>query len=271
MAGVADKINDLFSRVVNSLITISVSALVGGIGAALVFLWRNAVLSLAIGIGLAVFGVILVAGWVIMVIYRKKKLMYVSYPSPGFHAEVVKKTISYSIDENGALTFKREVELKALVDNVANYTDRFLWTGNAASFPRPGRNVSEVRENKRAGIWTYYDAVLDKVLRRGEKLSISVAWPKIDRAYESRPFVSTSTEEPTDTVIFDVSIPSKYRKNDKLVLEEMRSIESITPFKTTDGEFHEDRYRIEIAARPYAHYRISWKWSDNLPTHGADL
>lgn len=255
----------LFSRVVQSLITITVTAILGGLGSLLVALTNHAEAALAVGIGLSVFAVVLVIGWAIMVAVRKHALIYVTYPPQGFHFKVLKKTIKYEVGDSGDLRFSRSVELKALTDAVDRFTDRFLWTGGTCGLPEPGMHVSDVRENRRTGIWTYYDAYFDRTLRRGEEITISNIWPVIANARVGRPFVSSGVEEPTDTLVFDIRIPPKYRRDDRLLLEELRSIESINPFKTTEGTFNHDTYRVEIKVRPYTHYRIRWSWANEAP------
>jgi hypothetical protein len=238
-----------------------VTSIIGGLIAAISALLANTSALFVISLSLSVFGITAIAGTAFVLLYRKRRNSYVSYPEIEFSTRVRKKHFSYLVSEDGVLRFIRTLELEALVDNVDRYTDKFMWTGGESEIPRPGEGVVETRPLLKAGIWTYYDSMFDTALRRGERITITTEWPPLRNWPSSNPFVSTSAEEQTDEIRFRVVIPKKFRENDRVIMEEMRSIESPYPFKTHPHlSFTGDEFVTTIKPQPYRHYRVRWSW-----------
>lgn len=257
-------------RVLNSLVSVAISGVVAGFFA-LIVAWVNDVGAMVtVGIVLAVTGAVFLLGTALVLWYRNTQQTYVSYPHPGFDLRILEKRIIYRVDDDGVLHFSRRLKVKALKNNVDRYIDKYVWTGGGSALPTPGVGVDEIRPRGTAGIWTFYDSSFIQNLRRGETLEISANWPELD-ASKSRPFVSTASDEPTSRIVFELSIPAKFRRDDNAKLEEMRSIESIFPFKTEDGSFNDKGdLTWEIKPGHYRHYRIRWGWSEGSAVQSMD-
>lgn len=249
------------NRILNSLVSVVVSACVAGVVSLVIGLAGQAGLALTIGIALSTAGAILIVGTALVLWYRQSRQTYVSYPFPGFSIRILEKRIRYHVDEAGRLHFSRILKIKALVDNVDRYVDKFVWTGGSSALPIPGIGVDEIRPLGTAGIWTFYDSSF-RSLRKGETLQIEATWPELEIS-GSRPFVSTASDEPTDRIVFDLLIPARFRKDDSAMLEDMRSIESIHPFRTLDDQRFDNKGQLEWSFRPnhYRHYRVRWGWT----------
>lgn len=246
----------LLERVTAAAATAAIAAIVAGI----IALIAQTGFLLAAGISLTAFALLGIGGTAFVLWYRARSLMYVSYPQPGFHVKIVGKRVAYEIKDDGALYYSRTIELEALVDHVDRYTDKFVWTGGASGLPKAGVGVAEVRPLTVAGIWTYYESMLDRSLRKGERTTIANHWPPLTNWAASSPFTSSSSEERTGTIEIEVRIPATLRLNDNVIIEEMRSIESPHPFLTQADKFENDRFVYSLKPKPYRHYRVRWAW-----------
>lgn len=253
--------HNLLDKVLNSFISVVVSSALAGLIALGVALWAQAGPVLTIGVALAAAGTLLIGGTALVLWYRSTRQTYVAYPYPGFSLRIIEKRIVYRVDDDGILHFSRILKVKALSDNVDRYVDKFVWTGGNSALPHPGVGVSEIRPLGTAGIWTFYDSSFSMNLRKGESLDIESIWPPLD-IHSSRPFVSTASDEPTDKIIFELTVPAKFRKDDVVLLEDLRSIESIHPFHTIkDKRFNEKgELKWEFKPNHYRHYRVRWEW-----------
>ena len=211
------------------------------------------------------------ATWAGYEMYRRRSYKRPHYPRVRFHYEVLSKTIEYRIDDDGCVHFSRRVKLKALVDHVDNYIDKFVWTGGESALPIPGEGADSVSRLLRAGIWTFYTTNLPYALRKGAIHELVVHWPPLANWRGSQPFVSTSTEEPTREIKFIVQVPESLLGSPSFLAEELRGIESAYPFQTLS--MTSDRGRIEWKFKPkvYRHYRLRWSWANgevltNMPT-----
>ncbi|MEW1707333.1 hypothetical protein AB0230_08835 [Microbacterium sp. NPDC089190] len=251
----------LLDKVFGSFVSVAVSAVLTGLIASGIAIAANVGLVMALGIGLSIFGVLCIGGTGFVLYHRRRTNSYVSYPEVKFATRVIKKHYTYAIGADNLMRFTRTLELEALSDNVDRYTDKFMWTGGESDIPRPGEGVVETRRLIKAGIWTYYDSMFDRVLRQGERITITTYWPPLANWAQSNPFVSTSAEEKTDLIEFTVRIPAYVRAGNRVIMEEMRSIESPYPFKThPDLSFQDDEFHVSIKPEPYRHYRVRWSW-----------
>jgi hypothetical protein len=252
------------SWLVNSVLNAVVGAGVVAVGAGLIALLSSAGWLFTTVLSAGIFSVLSLAGIMGVYYYHKTRHMIAIYPDPGFHYEILCKTIRYEIGPDAILHFSRSVHLKARIDNLERYTDKFVWTGGPCKLPMPGSNVNEVRPLLHAGIWTYYDAYFNRTLKKGDKIEISNNWHPITSWDSSSPFTSTASEEPTRKIVFDIRIPKEHRRDDNAILEVMRSIESIHPLRTqTDLKFIDDRLLVELVAEPFRHYRLRWAWKND--------
>lgn len=196
------------------------------------------------------------------------------YPSVGHHFEILDKTIGYVVREDGVLHFYRRMKVKALADNLNSYIDKFVWTGGAKSLPTAGDGAVRIEEDITASLWTYYRTVLTHSLRKGQEHEFQVDWFLPDWR-SSRPFFSTSTEEPTKRLSFEMEVPEACLAPGGVYFEVMRGIESSYPFAVT--VLHPVRGRLIHTIKPklYRHYRLRWEWAgaelQPLPTAKDEL
>lgn len=208
---------------------------------------------------------ILMAGVLIIALgvfyYKKGQLAF--YPPVPFHWKIIEKSISYEIDDSGILHFSRTTKARALTNNIDRYVDKFLWTGGKTDIPTSTGDVESSSQVVNAGIWTIFECKINRSLRKGEVANIVNIWPQLDNWRSSDPFVSTSADSPTEKIVFDIRIPDCFRSSDRVIIEEMRSIESILPFKTEERKFEGMRFRYEVSPSLFRHFRIRWAWAGN--------
>ena len=232
-----------------------------GLGIAAVLQRRDALSFSALELSLMGLLASLVVALLVWAVYRRVSYRVATYPRMRPHYEILEKEITYKIDADGLLHFSRKIKLKALIDNVDSYIDRYVWTGGDARLPEPGPGAASITELLEAGIWRFYSTRLPHPLRKGKEHELQIHWPPLADWRTSKPFVSTSTEEPTRRLTFKVEIPLQHLREDDFLAEEMRGIESIYPFKTT-GLAREDRLVWTFKPKLYRHYRIRWAWAD---------
>jgi hypothetical protein len=214
-----------------------------------------------LALSLAIVLVVVIVTFAIIEIARRTSYRFAWYPHVRFNFEVLSKKITYRIDSNGNLHYSRRLIVKAMQDNMDGFTDRFVWTGGPCDTPSGAVGVSSVETRLVAGIWTFFHVNFDRTLRKGEEHEFEVIWPVLNNWTNSSPFVSASTDEPTRSLVFEVIIPESELSSSAALLEELRGIEAIYPFKTERVQF--DNNRLLIAPRPklYRHYRVRWSWA----------
>jgi hypothetical protein len=210
-------------------------------------------LAVALLLVIFLFGLIEVA--------RRRSSRFAWYPRVKFHFEVINKKIIYRIDEKGDLRYSRRLIVRALQDNLDGFTDRFVWTGGACDAPTGGTGVTSVETRLVAGIWTFFHVNFDRTLRRGEEHEFEIIWPALRNWKNASPFVSTSTDEPTRSLTFEVTIPEVELSSSTALLEELRGIEAIYPFKTEKIQFDNNRVLVSPHPKLYRHYRLRWSWA----------
>lgn len=194
------------------------------------------------------------------VLFLKYQGRLALYPSVSIRWRVLEKRIVYRIDEEGVLHFSRSIIAKAQVNNLDRFLDKFVWTGGESALPTPHGDVVRNVTVAQAGIWTIFESVINRSLRRGEEVLIDNRWPPLRNWASSSPFVSTSASEPTRKIIFEVKIPDRFRASNQAFIEELRSIDSILPFRTTVLEFNDSMLTWQVHPGPFRHYRIRWAW-----------
>jgi hypothetical protein len=224
-------------------------------------LFRN---SKSIPVSTAILAVLLLAvalaGLIITVVHRRS-YKYATYPKVHFHFEVISKKIIYRINENEELEYSRVIKVRALQDNLDSYTDKFVWTGGECETLLAGDGATRVEPRFSVGIWTFYRVMFDLVLRQGEEHEFEVKWPALTNWKESSPFISASTDEPTQALEFDVLIPSSYLASTSAVVEELRGIESLYPFQSKVIKFEHHHLAWSPTPKLYRHYRLRWSWA----------
>lgn len=228
--------------------------------AGLIYLWWNRSGGPVFALAGYVLAAAIAATWIAISIYNRRSYKRPHYPSKEFKYELLSKKISYRVVDN-VLTFSRRIRLRALTDNVDSYIDRFVWTGGEAGLPNPGEGVESLTHLTRAGIWTIYETRLDETIHKGQEIEFEVIWPPIDNWRNSRPFVSSSTEEPCREMTFVLEIPQDSLYNDTVYAEEMRGIEAHYPFRSHRLQFDNGRLTYTFKTKLYWHYRLRWAWS----------
>lgn len=200
----------------------------------------------------------------VTLLVEKRSIYSIRYPRQTYPYEVLKKTLIYEIGDDGVLRFVRRMHIRALRDHVEDYIDRFIWTAGPTSIPVGNENVTRTERLARAGIWTFFKADFGRSLRRGNEYEFEVRWPPIENWAESSPFVSTSTEEPTHELVFELRLPAGTGK--KVLAETMRGIEALYPFDCQELELDNGRCTWRINRPPlYTHFRLRWNWQGTDP------
>lgn len=239
-------------------------ALVAALVALVVFIWNKRHAITWVGVLGYSLAVAIAASWLVVELYNRRSFRRPYYPKMLFPYEVISKTIVYRISDD-CLYFKRVVTLKARVDGVDRYVDKYLWTAGEIELPHPGEGVEAIEPLTKAGIWTFYSTILDRTLRRGQEHSFEVIWPVIRNWRASSPFVSSSTEEPCKSLTFDVEIPERALRSADVFTEELRGIEAAAPFSWHHQVFVNGRLIWTMKPKVYRHYRIRWSWSGTNP------
>lgn len=223
-----------------------------------IFRWAQPQLTM---LNLALIGLVAFLGAVFFVKILTERYFYHIpwYPRVWHHFLVLEKKIVWEIRDDETLHFYRRLRVKALADNLGAYVDKFLWTGDNPTFPRAGEGVSYVEPEMTAGVWTYYRTHFPRVLRKGEEHEFQVDW-YINDWRTASPFFSTSTEEPTKRLIFEMIAPEDCLAPGGVYFETMRGIEASYPFYTEKKTPERGRVVIDIQPKIYRHYRLRWAW-----------
>lgn len=193
-------------------------------------------------------------------VYRQTSYRACTYPRVRFPYEIISKTISYRIDHDEVLHFSRTVRIRSRVDGLEAYQDKYLWTGGAAGLPSAGGGCVKTSQLVKAGIWTFFSTQLDRTLNRGQEHEFTVEWPPLENWRNSSPFVSSSTDEPTRALTFEVDL-GDLKVEGPLIAEQLRSIESPSAFSWSDLPLKNGRIEWKISRpRLYRHYRLRWEW-----------
>jgi hypothetical protein len=194
-------------------------------------------------------------------IVRRRSYRHAWYPRNHPRYEVIREEINYIVDSDGVLTYSRRFRLKAMMHDVDDFIDQFVWTAGGAGTPMPGTGVSRIEPRLQAGIWTYYTARFPRHLRKGQEHEFEVVWPPLRNWKDASPFVSASTDLPTRELVFNVQLPSDSIREGAFG-EEMRSIESAFPFHTEELSFERGRLVWTPNPKLYRHYRLRWSWAE---------
>lgn len=199
------------------------------------------------------------------------------YPTHKIKSEfiVMEKIVNYVVEEKNItpkgqqkprkdfiLHFSNKREIKCCADHLQTLPGKYLWTGSKdASLPiqRAHMQIKEIEAKK--GFWTMYNIVLDDCMLKGDVRTINNAFPDISDCKSSRPFVASSTEEPTKALTFNIDLGKDY-SNKSVVVETFRSSDSFYPLTSEKFCFDEDGKFTYTKNKPkrFRYYVISWNW-----------
>lgn len=214
-----------------------------------------------IGAGLALLAVA-----VALSAQRRWSFYRCHYPPYDFNFVVLSKHITYTRDSVGTVTFKRKLKVKALRSGLDGFADRYLWTGGDASLPTVVSGAAAVlkMEDRPGSIWTFFEVSFGRNLNLGEEFEYEVQQVLDDSQIRSRPFFSTSLEEPTRELIMELHLPADLNVH-RCVTETLRGIESMYPFNSEEQELDSIangymlKWRVK-SPKLYHHYRVHWRW-----------
>jgi len=209
---------------------------------------------------LLAIAILIAASWGINYFYRRFSYRHCYYPNVKFSYVVLEKRITYCIEQDGLLYFKRYVKLKSKMDNLEAYIDKFVWTGGISPLPDPSFGIASTEHVLKAGIWTFYRSVFPQTIKKGQEYEFEVRWPALGNWRDSSPFASGSIDEPTKKLSFSIEIPSEHVDEPHAYLEELRGIESAYPFSTQKVSFNHGAIDWELKPKLYRHYRVRWTW-----------
>lgn len=209
-------------------------------------------------------------------IWRKKSYESYYYPWSKIRSEyeIIEKKVNYNVEKqthrNGKnksveyyLNFSVCKKIKSLRRKLERIPGKFLWTGkNDAKLPISSTG-DEIRwQDNKKGTWKFYDIILNKTLFKGEKADVNTYHDPIGNCKSSSPFVSSSTEEPTKKLVFNIDLGKEYAKS-KIIVDVFRSNESTSPLKSTEFEFDEcGKFTLEIKnPNRFRYYVVHWEWN----------
>ena len=107
----------------------------------------------------------------------------------------------------------------------------------------------------------FYDIIFDDCILKGETRVINNTFPNIKDCKSSRPFVASSTEDPTKKLIFNINLGREYA-NKEVVIETFRSNDSCYPINKKEMHFDEEGklYYTETRPKRFRYYVVSWSW-----------
>lgn len=233
-------------------------ALVGGFGVWIVGRGEKTVAVPLWAVGAV--GALGIGAWLAYSIRQRTSYVSYRYPKIRHQFVVLEKRISYKIDAERGLLFSRTIKLKSKIDGLDRHTDKFLWTGGQASLPAADVGCVATQEWNRAGVWTFYTTQLDRTLNRGDIHEFTVKWA-LQNWRDSRPFVSSSTDEPTKKIVFELDL-TQAQVTSGLIAEHLRAIEAANPFLSSEYKLDAGRFTWDVKRpRLYQHYRLRWQWS----------
>lgn len=219
-----------------------------------------------VGIALsATVGLLIVA----VVRFRRRIYSY-RYPRRRFRYVVVQRKLCYEIDNQNALNYSRLTTIRALQNDLREFWDRYYWTGSESTEPQAGEGVLAIHPAvPGGGMFDFFQVYFERNLSRGDVYDFEVTWPALQNWLTARPYVSATTEEPTQKITFELRIPRQCRASDVALAEEYRAAESRVPLNTREIKFDDDGTLIWTVHKPrlYRSYRVRWRWAGQ-PGHG---
>ena len=176
---------------------------------------------------------------------------------------VVNKTLRYLVSEDGTLDIRRQYTICPNVSRFRFMSDQFIWTGaeNRDALPVPIKGIDRIApgEQNRV-IWNRFDIFFDPPLQKGQQHTFEYGWHKAGIISDSAPFISTSTDETTSEITFEIELGDAYA--DHIVFfEEFRAIEAMNTISYESYSFDEHgRFQLSLNPKMFRHYRVRWNW-----------
>ena len=207
-------------------------------------------------------------GLVVLSVARRRPAIYrYDYPKVRFRYEVLSRTIHYRIGPDGVLHYSKTIRVRALQDQLEEFVDRYAWSGHDVDYPQAGHNAVRIDAiSDRAGMWRYFRVYFGRALQKGEEHEFEVHWPPIVDWMHAQPFASMSTDEPTHHMRFHIQIPPLAVMGRRAVVEKLRAVESVSPFRSEEVTFDENGSLTYDIVKPnlYHHFRVRWFWSEQI-------
>jgi hypothetical protein len=189
-----------------------------------------------------------------------------SYPECDPEFEILERINRYTISDPGEFQYSRRYRVRAMKDRLNSFTDRYIWTGPDADLkPQPGDNVAlvNISHDTTLSEQTWIDIIFERKLNAGDEYEFEVHWPPMPDWPRSRPFLSSSTREPTHRIVFEVTIPQRFRQGRRAWFEVLRTASDADTFTTDECAF-DDSGRLWVVhdlPKLYHCYRVRWQWS----------
>lgn len=182
------------------------------------------------------------------------------YSAIDFDYLVLEKEVSYEYITKEKMVYTKRNSLKALKNNLDTYHDKYLWTGKGnvnikSAIKR--HTYFEVEPSK--NIWQFYEIKFHKYLKKGETEETEIIWELEDLEQKAVPFFSATIEEPTEKVIFNLSLNPEFDVKEA-ICEETCSIGAQKPFHTRTVKLDRNGKAQWIIKHPKLlhHYEMRW-------------
>lgn len=113
---------------------------------------------------------------------------------------ILDKEISIRFHSLEDIRYRKKFTLKALRKGLDRYTDKYKWSGDGEVRVRSGHDEHQLRLTHRSALWQWYDLCFDRMLNKGDTIDIEVIWQIEDKNKTAIPFISTTVEEPTESL-----------------------------------------------------------------------
>jgi hypothetical protein len=195
-------------------------------------------------------------------LYRRYYLHRPSFPSLDFDFQILEKDITYEYKDRTHMTYRRKYRIKALKNGLDTYRDKFRWTGRGDINIKSGIPEQHVIETVRKNVWQVYEIRLQRTLKKGDIIETEVVWELDDQASRAVPFFSTTIEEPTKLLRFNLSLPIDFGVREA-TREVSSGIGSGKPFQSDATPLNKHGEVVWEIKNPKLLYYYEIRWNIN--------
>jgi hypothetical protein len=192
-------------------------------------------------------------------VYRKIRQYKPAFPSLDFDFRVLEKEVTLDISNENNMYYKKRVVLKSLKNNINAYHDKYHWTGSNEISITCNIKSHKFQKTIRKNIWQCYEILFQRTLKKGENMETELTWDLKDTDGTMVPFISSTIEEPTDSLIMNLSFPENTHVSE-VVCEVSSSIGGLKPFETNTIVLDRNRRAVWRVRNPKLlfHYEMTW-------------
>ena len=210
-----------------------------------------------------ILAVVLLSGsmWLYIILLRKFSRRRPYFPNLDVDFEVVKFEITYQYTDATHMIYRKRKRLRALRKGLSVYYDKYRWTGTG-TVTMTSLKGQPVHQTVKQGLWQLYEIAFQKSLGKGEEIETEITWQLEDIGRTAVPFISTTIEEPTDFLQFNLVLPPEFGVT-HVTVEESSQMGSRKPFESLLIEPDGAGVFRWVEPRPRLLYHYQMKWDLN--------